>query len=82
MDLLKLIDELRTYRAHVEEAIAAMEELARGRGFSARDRQRLEKKTPKRTRTNARKPRAKDVRLRPKLVKQKRGRSIRKGKSE
>lgn len=68
MDLLKLIDELRTYRAQVEEAIAAMEELARRRGLTARDRKRLEKRSAS---GSARKPRAKNVRLRPKLVKQK-----------
>jgi len=34
MDLLKLVAELRVYRAQVEEAIAAMEDLARRRHLS------------------------------------------------
>lgn len=38
MDLLKLVEELRTYRAQVEEAIASMEELARRRDLADRDR--------------------------------------------
>lgn len=81
MDLLKLIDELRAYRAQIAEAIAAMEELARRRGLSGRDRQRLAKKKPRGAPKNAGKPRV-GVQLRPKLVKRKRGRPVRKGKSE
>jgi hypothetical protein len=81
MDLLKLIDGLRAYRAQVEEAIAAMEELARRRGLTARERRRLEKEAAQGSTKNARKPRGKNTRLRPKLVKPKRGRPVRKGKS-
>ncbi len=78
MDLLKLIEELRTYRAQVEEAIASMEELARRRGLPDRDRQR----SPKAVRTRA-KNAGKQTRVkhpRPKLVK-KRGRPPGKRKS-
>jgi hypothetical protein len=32
MDILKVIEELRAYRAQIEEAIAALENLARRRG--------------------------------------------------
>lgn len=81
MDLLKLIDELRTYRAQIEEAIAAMEGLARRRGLSTRDPRRPEKKAAKGGAKSARKPRAKNASLRPKLVKTKRGRPVRGGKS-
>jgi hypothetical protein len=81
MDLLKLIDDLRAYRAQVEEAIAAMEELARRRGLTARERNRLEKQAGQGSAKNARKSRVKDTRMRPRLVKPKRGRALRKGKS-
>ncbi len=69
MDLLKLIDGLRVYRTQLEEAIAAMEELARRRGLSARERKRREAKPV----AGAGKPSARDRSLRPKLVQQKRG---------
>jgi hypothetical protein len=81
MDLLKLIEELRTYRAQVEEAIAATEELARSQGLTTRDRKRLEKKPARGRAKKARKPQAKIRRPRAALVKQKRGRPVRRGKS-
>lgn len=60
MDLLKLIAELREYRAQVEEAIASMEELARRRHPSGagvknpvkKSAQRREPKSKRRTGKN------------------------------
>jgi len=46
MDLIKLLAELREYRAQIEEAIAAMEDLARRRHHSASRRNTSGRKRP------------------------------------
>ena len=53
MDLVKLVAELREYRAQIEEAIAAMEELARRRHPEAPARAIWGKKSAKKTETAA-----------------------------
>lgn len=75
MDLIKLISELRTYRSQVQEAIAAMEELALRRGSPRRRVKRTARKATGRTRG----PRPILVKAMP--VKRKRRRAVRKSKS-
>jgi hypothetical protein len=52
MDLIKLLAELREYRAQIEEAIAAMEELARRR-YGSRPRRKVSGRKPSRPRAKA-----------------------------
>jgi hypothetical protein len=64
MDLQNLIDDLRTYRAQLEDAIAAMEELARRQGLRDRGRKRREKGAAGIPTKHARKARPKELPLR------------------
>jgi len=53
MDLMKLVAELREYRAQVVEAITALEDLARRRHPSIQGSSTFVKKAPKRRRARA-----------------------------
>jgi hypothetical protein len=48
MDLVKLVAELREYRAQVQEAIAALEDLARRRHDSSNGSKVVGRKSPQR----------------------------------
>jgi len=79
MDLIKLIAELQTYRSQVEEAIAAMEQLALRRGTPRRRVKRTGRKAARKAPPRPMLVKAMPVKAT--RVKRKRRRAARKKKS-